>query len=46
VVEFPSYADAMANSGNASTQAFAKTMSDLSTSGPTFRNLDVEQIVP
>ena len=46
VVEFPSYADAMDISGSASTQAFAKIMSELSTSGPTFRNLDVEQIVP
>ncbi len=46
VVEFPSYEQAMANSGSESTQTFARTMSELCTSGPTFRNLDVEQIVP
>jgi len=45
VVEFPSYEEAMATSGSAQTQAFAKAMADLCTSGPTFRNLDVSQII-
>jgi hypothetical protein len=41
VVEFPGYADAMANSGHPATQAFLKELQSISSSEPHFRNLDV-----
>ena len=41
VVEFGSYAEAMANSGHAATAAFGKELQAICTSEPQFRNLDV-----
>ena len=41
VVEFPGYAEAMANSGHAATAAFGKELQAICTSEPQFRNLDV-----
>jgi len=41
VVEFGSYAEAMANSGHAATAAFGKELQAICTSAPQFRNLDV-----
>ena len=41
VVEFPGYAEAMANSGHPATVAFLKELQSISTSEPQFRNLDV-----
>lgn len=40
VVEFPGYADAMANSGHPATGAFLKELQSISSSEPQFRNLD------
>lgn len=42
IIEFESYEEAMANSEDPSTQAFAKKMSELVDGPPTFRNLDVQ----
>jgi hypothetical protein len=44
VVEFPSYEDAMTNSGLPETGEFAKNLARLCDSPPVFRNLDVERI--
>jgi hypothetical protein len=44
VVEFPGYADAMANSGHPATQAFLKELQSISSSEPQFRNLDVRTV--
>jgi Protein of unknown function (DUF1059) len=41
VVEFPGYAEAMANSGHPATAAFLKELESISSSKPQFRNLDV-----
>ena len=41
VVEFPSYAEAMANSAHPATEAFLKELQSISGSEPQFRNLDV-----
>ena len=41
VVEFPSYTEAMANSGHPATAAFLKELQSISSSEPQFRNLDV-----
>jgi hypothetical protein len=41
VVEFPGYAEAMANSGHPATEAFGKELRSISISEPEFRNLDV-----
>jgi hypothetical protein len=41
VVEFPGYAEAMANSGHPATAAFLKELESISSSEPQFRNLDV-----
>ena len=41
VVEFPGYAEAMANSGHLATAAFLKELQSICTSEPQFRNLDV-----
>ena len=41
VVEFPGYAEAMANSGHPATEAFGKELQAICTGEPRFRNLDV-----
>jgi hypothetical protein len=41
VVEFPGYAEAMANSGHPATEAFGKELRSISTGEPQFRNLNV-----
>jgi hypothetical protein len=41
VVEFPGYAEAMANSGHPATAAFLKELKSICTSEPQFHNLDV-----
>jgi hypothetical protein len=46
IVEFPSYEVAMEASGRPDTDAFAKEMAALCTSGPRYHNLDVETTVP
>jgi hypothetical protein len=46
IVEFPSYEVAMENSARPETDAFAKEMAALCTSGPRFYNLDVQMTVP
>lgn len=44
LVEFPGYADAMANSGHPATQAFLKELQSISSSEPEFRNLNVRSV--
>jgi hypothetical protein len=46
IVEFSSYEEAMENSAKPETDAFAKEMAALCTSGPRFYNLDVERTAP
>jgi hypothetical protein len=46
IVEFPSYEVAMENSNDPGTDAFARQMAALCTSGPRFHNLDVKRTVP
>ena len=46
IVEFPSYEVAMENSARPETDAFAKEMAALCTSGPHYRNLDVRRSMP
>ena len=46
IVEFPSYEEAMENSGRADTDAFATQMAALCTRGPVYYNLDVQRTVP
>jgi len=46
IVEFPSYEEAMANSAKPSTQEMAAEMAAMCTSGPTYRNLDVQYARP
>ena len=46
IVEFPSYEEAMENSGRAETDAFAGRMAALCTRGPIYYNLDVQRTVP
>jgi hypothetical protein len=41
IVEFPGYAEAMANSGHPATEAFGKELQAICTGEPRFRNLDV-----
>jgi hypothetical protein len=41
VVEFPGYAEAMANSGHPATQAFLRELQSISSSEPQFRNLEI-----
>jgi hypothetical protein len=41
MVEFPGYAEAMANSGHPATEAFGKELQAICTGEPRFRNLDV-----
>jgi hypothetical protein len=44
MVEFPGYAEAMANSGHPATEAFLKELQSISSSEPRFRNLDVQSV--
>jgi hypothetical protein len=44
VVEFPGYAEAMANSGHPATQAFLKELQSIASSEPLFRNLDATSV--
>jgi len=44
IVEFPSYTEAMANSGHPATAAFLKELQSISSSEPQFRNLDVRNV--
>jgi hypothetical protein len=46
IVEFPSYEMAMETSRRPDTDAFAREMAALCTSGPHFRNLEVRRSVP
>jgi hypothetical protein len=46
IVEFPSYEAAMANSRRPETDAMAKQLAALCTSGPTFHNMDVKLDLP
>jgi hypothetical protein len=46
IIEFPSYEVAMENSAQPETDAFAKQMAALCTSGPRYYNLDVKLTVP
>ncbi len=46
MVEFPGYAEAMANSGHLATQAFRNELQSISSSEPQFRNLDVRSVHP
>jgi hypothetical protein len=46
IVEFPSYEEAMDNSAKPETDAFAREMAALCTSGPRYYNLEVERTVP
>jgi hypothetical protein len=45
IVEFPSYEEAMANSQRPETTAMAERMAALCDGPPTFRNLDVHEVV-
>ena len=46
VVEFASYEEAMANSARPETDAMARELASLCTSGPRFSNLDVLMTAP
>jgi quinol monooxygenase YgiN len=46
IVEFPSYEAAMESNARPDTDAFAKQMAALCTSGPNFSNLEVRRTVP
>jgi len=46
IIEFPSYEVAMENSARPETDAFAKEMAALCTSGPRYYNLDVQATLP
>jgi hypothetical protein len=46
IVEFPSYEAAMANSGRPETDAMAKQLAAMCTSGPRFTNLEVKMEAP
>lgn len=46
VVEFPSYDEAMVNSGHPATDKFLAELRTICTSEPTFRNLDVQLARP
>ena len=46
IIEFPSYEVAMEMSGRPDTDAFARQMAALCTSGPRYHNLDVETTAP
>ena len=44
IVEFPSYQEAMTNSGLPETSEFAEKLSKLCDGPPVFRNLDVQRV--
>lgn len=44
VVEFPGYAEAMANSGHSATAAFLKELQSICRTEPEFRNLDARSV--
>ena len=44
IVEFPSYEEAMANSGLPETGEFAEKLARLCDGSPVFRNLDVQRV--
>ena len=44
VVEFPGYAEAMANSAHPATEAFLKELQSICRTQPEFRNLDVQSL--
>jgi hypothetical protein len=44
IVEFPSYQEAMVNSGLPETSEFAERLAGLCDSPPVFRNLDVQRV--
>lgn len=46
IVEFPSYEEAMENSAKPETDAFAREMAALCTSGPKYYNLEVIETMP
>jgi hypothetical protein len=46
IVEFPSYEAAMANSGKPETDQMARQLASMCTSGPHYRNLDVQLQLP
>ena len=46
IVEFPSYEAAMANSRRPETDAMARQLAALCTSGPVFHNMDVKMDIP
>ena len=46
IVEFASYEAAMANSGKPETDQMARELASMCTSGPTYRNLDVQMTMP
>jgi hypothetical protein len=46
IIEFPSYEEAMEISARPDTDAFAKQMAALCTSGPRYYNLDVQLAIP
>lgn len=46
IVEFPSYEEAMANSSRPETDMMAQQLAAMCTSGPYYRNLDVQIQMP
>jgi hypothetical protein len=46
IVEFASYEAAMSNSGKPETDEMARQLASMCTSGPTYRNLDVQMTMP
>jgi hypothetical protein len=46
IVEFQNYEAAMSNSGRPETDQMARELAALCTSGPTYRNLDVQLTMP
>jgi hypothetical protein len=46
IVEFPTYEAAMANSKRPETDAMARSLASMCTSGPRFTNLDVKMDMP
>ena len=46
IVEFPTYEAAMANSQRPETDAMARSLASMCTSGPRFTNLDVKMDMP
>lgn len=46
IVEFPSYEEAMANSGRPETHEMAQRLSAMCSRGPVYQNLDVQLTMP